>query len=638
MGAVRTFRVGLASLLGDRKSHDVGSTIGHDPWWWMPAGAVNTTGIGDGGANSAVFACIRVKSHAYAEAPARQFLRDDQQWTEVPGSPVEALLRKPNPFMTSHHLGGYTIYSTEVDGTAYFWKRRSGAGAVVELWPLRPDLVVPLGGEDLTESQRAEINAGQPTGYEDVDAGSFIAAYRYTPAGQEIIIAPSEIIRLYDMPDPVDPRRGAAPIKTVLREVLADEEAGQFATSLVKNMGVPGVIMTPTNPDDDGPDVEEAKEMETAFRDQFGGDNRGKPLIVSGGPMKVSVVSFSPEQMDFKSVRRIPEERISAVTGVPAIVAQLGAGLDRSTFANYGEAREFMTEDAVAPLWEGFGIQWTEGLRLDFGLADTEAIRYDTAEVAALQDDKNEAAVRIDRGIKGGWAMVSEGRAEAGLAVDDSHEIFLRPAGIKVVPAGETGEAEDVPDALANFSDDDDPDFSDNGEVEDDDKARKAASRKAVTLTELLARHDRLVIAGVSGAGKTTLSGRVDDGRLVIHTDDYIDAGWDEAPKQAAAVVAGLDQFVIEGMRAMAATRHGAKVDAIVWLPRSLRKLTAVEDGFSRGRQTSFDKWLASRERLAALAAGDPGPAVYVIFDVTTLSSGNGSVDDDRANRALADA
>lgn len=627
MGILATFRVGLASMLGEQKSHDIGSTLGRDPWWWMPAGAVNTVGVGDGGANSAVFACIRVKAHGYAEAPARQFVREEQQWVEVPGTPVEALLRRPNPYMTSHHLGGYIIYSTEVDGTAYFWKRRSAAGAVVELWPLRPDLVEPLSGKDLTASQITEINDGQPTGYDDIDAGSFIAAFRYTPAGEEFIIGPSEMIRLYDLPDPKDPRRGAAPIKTVLREILADEEAGQFATSLLKNMGVPGVIMTPLNPDDDGPDPEEADNMATAFRDKFGGDNRGKPLIVSGGPMKISVVSFSPEQMDFKTVRRIPEERISAVTGVPAIVANLGAGLDRSTFANYAEAREYMTEDAIAPLWEGFGVQWTEGLRIDFGLTDTEAVRYDTSEVAALQDDKNEAAKRIDLGIKGGWAMVSEGRTEAGLEVDESHEVFLRPANVKVVPAGETGEADPVSDPLE--------DGSSNGQVEDDDKARKAAGRKATpTLEELLARHDRLVIAGVSGAGKSTLASRVNDGRLVIHTDDYIEAGWDEAPKQVAAAVAGVDRYLIEGMRALASMREGAKVDAVVWLPVSLRKLSDTEDGFSRGRQTSFDKWQA--------AQGDSGPTVYVVQDVTKLSleegGGNGSVDDDTANRALQDA
>jgi hypothetical protein len=231
--------------------------------------------------------------------------------------------------------------------------------------------------------------------------------------------------------------------------------------------------------------------------------------------------------------------------------------------------------------------------------------------VAALQDDKNEAAKRIDLGIKGGWAMVSEGRTEAGLEVDESHEVFLRPAGIKVVPAGETGEAEDPPEAFTGSSDGS-IDGSSNGAVDDDDadKALKAAGRKAVpTLTELLARHDRLIIAGVTGAGKSTLAGRIDD-RPVIHTDDFIDAGWDEAPKHVATAVEGIDRFVIEGMRALAALREGTKVDAVVWLPNSLRKLSDQEDAFSRGRQTSFEKWLLTA-----------GPTVYVIEDVTKLTT-----------------
>ena len=93
--------------------------------------------------------------------------------------------------------------------------------------------------------------------------------------------------------------------------------------------------------------------------------------------------------------------------------------------------------------------------------------------------------------------MVSEGRTEAGLEVDESHEVFLRPAGITVVPAGETGEAEPVPPALG--------DGSSNGQVEDDDKARKAAGRKAPpTLEELPARPHRPGVACGPGGGKAT--------------------------------------------------------------------------------------------------------------------------------------
>jgi hypothetical protein len=82
-----------------------------------------------------------------------------------------------------------------------------------------------------------------------------------------------------------------------------------------------------------------ANAIKANFRERFGGDNRGEPLVISG-KVKVQVLSFSPQQMDLTALRRVPEERISGVTGVPAIVAGLGAGLDRSTFANFGEARE----------------------------------------------------------------------------------------------------------------------------------------------------------------------------------------------------------------------------------------------------------------------------------------------------------
>ncbi len=454
MGALRTFFAGLG-----QKQTAVPGTIGHrDSFWnWMPAGAVDTSGIGDGGGNSAVFAVVRFKAHAFAEAPQRLFVRDDNdKWAAVPGSDVELLLRKPNPYMTRHHAAGYNIYSTEVIGTAYWWKRRSAAGRVVEMWPLRPDLVDPLAGKELAASQLATINEGMPTGYDRVDADSFIAAYRYQPGGLEFLIAPSEIVKLYDMPDPVDPRRGAAPMATVLREVLADEEAGQFATALVKNMGVPGVIMSPDVPEGEGPDPEEAEDMKEEYQQNFGGANRGKPYIVSGGPMKVNVVSFTPEQMDFKTVRRVPEERISAVGDVPAILAGLGAGLDRSTYANWREARESMTEDSVIPLWEGFGIQWTEALRIDFDLSDDEEIRYDLANVRSLQPDKTDAAVRMNTAITGGWAKVSEGRGELNLPVEPQHEIFLRPIGVQEI-SDEMPPAEPAAEPVAG-----------NGQVDDE--------------------------------------------------------------------------------------------------------------------------------------------------------------------------
>lgn len=435
-GLVATFRAGI----GAKELHiPLADAFSGTPWWWTPGGSVDLRPYGDGGGNSAVFACLRVKTRGFIEAPPRLFTRIDEQWKEQPGHRIEKLLRRPNRFMTGSFIGGYITYSKDIAGDAYLAKRRSAAGLVVELWPLRPDITKILSGQELTRGELERLEA---------EPNDFIAAYEYTVQGKRTLFAPRDIVHIKpEMPNPKDMRHGAAAVQTVMREVMADEEAGQYAASLVKNMGMPGVIFVPEDPDDEGPDDDEADAMIDTYKETFGGRGRGKPMIVQGGRMKPHVVAFSPEQMDFKTVRRLPEERVSAVTGVPAILAGLGAGMERNTFANWQAARESMAEDTTSPDWENTGQQWTEQLGPDFGLADNQAVRYDTRDVRALQPDKDKAATRMNTAVVGGWAMVSEARGELGLPVDDSHAVFLRPIGVDEVPAGDNRAMQDAADA-----------------------------------------------------------------------------------------------------------------------------------------------------------------------------------------------
>jgi hypothetical protein len=97
-----------------------------------------------------------------------------------------------------------------------------------------------------------------------------------------------------------------------------------------------------------------------------------------------------------------------------------------------------MAEDTLSPLWQTYGEQWTHQLGPDFGLAATESIRYDLSEVRSLQEDKDKAAERMNKGVTAGTVMVSESRATQGLPVDESHEVFLRSASVLEVQAGDT--------------------------------------------------------------------------------------------------------------------------------------------------------------------------------------------------------
>jgi hypothetical protein len=90
---------------------------------------------------------------------------------------------------------------------------------------------------------------------------------------------------------------------------------------------------------------------------------------------------------------------VTAVLGIPAIVAGLGAGLDRSTFTNMAEAREAAYEAGLIPMQRILGEDIRFQLLADFG-DDPFAFRFgfDLSKVRVLQEDLYRQAQRHDLG------------------------------------------------------------------------------------------------------------------------------------------------------------------------------------------------------------------------------------------------
>jgi hypothetical protein len=224
----------------------------------------------------------------------------------------------------------------------------------------------------------------------------------------------------------------------VLREVFTDDEAANFTASLLRNMGVPGLMVSPDG--DSSPSDEDVKATKAYLAEQFSGDGRGAALVMSG-KTKVQQFGFSPEQLLLKELRRIPEERVTAVLGVPAIVAGLGAGLDRSTFSNFSEAREAAYEQTIIPTQKTLGEDIWFQLLPDFEAVDDlwgVRVGFDLANVRVLQPDQDKLATRLDIGIRGGWVKRSEGRRAMGhqVAADGSDDVYLIAMNTAEVPAG----------------------------------------------------------------------------------------------------------------------------------------------------------------------------------------------------------
>ena len=387
--------------------------------------------VGDGTNSDVVMAPVQWMMRTFPEAPIRMRTYDkDGEEEMIVDHKLLDLLSNPNESYPSETLWASTILSYAVDGNAYWLKVYSNSGKVVQLWWVPHTLISPV----------------QPWELRD-DESQFINYYRYTVPGRgDYYIEPDGVVHFRFGQDIENPRKGLSPLKSAVREIFSDQEAANWTAALLKNGAVPGLMVAP-DPAGGGGRVGDAalKATKTYLESQFTASNRGRPHV-SSMPMKIEQFGFSPEQMDLKVVRRLPEERVSALLGIPAIVAGLGAGLDRSTFSNMGEAREMAWESNVIPTQRIFAATISmQLLRKDFmqkeggtpGRGNKRApteIYFDNSDVRVLQEDENNKVTRLNTGVKGGWIRVSEARREQNLMTNEFDEVYLRnPAMIEVM-------------------------------------------------------------------------------------------------------------------------------------------------------------------------------------------------------------
>jgi HK97 family phage portal protein len=377
--------------------------------------------VGDGRGNSIVEACVAWACRTFPEARIMVEQRDaDGVWSEIEEHDLTELVASPNDFYSGELLMKATLADLMTTGNAYWIKVRSGYGKPIQLWWAPASIMEPRWPDDGSE---------------------FISFYEYRPNGVPIRYVPADIVHFRDGLDPANTRKGLGNLASLLREIFTDDEAANFTASLLRNLGVPGVIISP---DDEGTTVEEedAQEMKEDFIQKFGGDNRGEPMIMSS-KAKVQVVSFSPQQMNLRDLRKIPEERVSAVLGIPAIVAGLGAGLDRSTFSNMEEARRAAYESNIIPTQRLVSGALRTQLLVEYGDLKGRRVAFDQSEVRVMREDQDKIWTRVNIGVQGGWVMVAEAREKAGLVVEDEHRIYLRPMSVTEVRAGRPPEEVD---------------------------------------------------------------------------------------------------------------------------------------------------------------------------------------------------
>lgn len=390
-------------------------------------GAPGWEKTGEGDANSAVFACLMAIATAYPEPPLTVYRKRAGREYSISDHPLQKFLDMPTPggALSLEDIWFWTAWAKHTDGNAYLLKRRAGdatRGNVVEMWPVSPNQMRPV-----TERDRNGV------------AQEWISYYRMQvgPNRWERVEV-ENVIHLRLGVDPQDRRLGISPLKRLLREVATDDEATKFTDALLKNFAVPGLVVVPAG--DTIIDKDSADHIAEVIGQKFGNDNRGKIAVLSA-ESKLQQFGFSPEQLQMNILHQIPEERISAVIGVPAIVAGLGAGLARSTFANFKEAREMFTEQKLVPQWRQDAARMNIALKPDFTSDRNVWMHFDISNVRALQEDQNQRYVRLNLGVQGGWILRNEARADVGFEpIEGWDDEDIAPPMIPAFPTEPAGE------------------------------------------------------------------------------------------------------------------------------------------------------------------------------------------------------
>jgi len=372
--------------------------------------------VGDFIDASVVTAPIQWVQRAVPEARLTVYQRSaDGSRKERADHPALALIQRPNPFYGDLTLFAGTIFSYLTDGNGYWIKVRNSYGRAKEYWYTPHWMLEPKGSDD---------------------GGEFITHYDYRPGGGHgtIRLDPSDVVHFRHGINPRDPRKGLSPLAGVIPEIYMDIESSNFVSSLLKNMGVPGMVVSPKTggvvPSDD------VAATKAWLKQAFGGSRRGEPLVMSA-PTDVYQYGFNPQQMNMSEARDIAEERVCACIGTPAAVVGFGAGLQSTKVgATMAELVKLAWRNGVLPVLGAMADEMDRSVLTDFGNVAGLSMGYDTSEVAALQEDRNQAATAWNTMVGGGWAEVAEGREGMNLPVDDSHHIFLRPAMSLEVPAG----------------------------------------------------------------------------------------------------------------------------------------------------------------------------------------------------------
>lgn len=379
--------------------------------------------VGDGSSSDVLTTPVRWIQRAVAEAPMVVL---DLEGKPRPDHRLQRLLDHPNDFYSAEDLLNGTVWDLSIRGDAYWICLRNGNGFPAELWWTPESLMEPKWPND---------------------GSVFISHYDYHVGGQSIRLEPEDVIHFRDGVDPQNIRKGLSPVRGLLREIFTDNEAAAFTAALLRNAGVPGIVLSPTG--DNKITREEGEAAESKLETKFTREGRGRPIVMTG-PTRLDQFGFNPRELDLSALRDIPEERVTAALGLQAATVGFGTGLQQTKVgATLEETNKQSYRGGAIPRQRIIAGGINRELSDAFP-GNATSVEFDLSRVQILQEDENQKVARLERGVRGGILTRREARIELGFDGGDEggpDDVYLLNLSTLEVPRSANGNRREIIEA-----------------------------------------------------------------------------------------------------------------------------------------------------------------------------------------------
>lgn len=357
--------------------------------------------------NELIFACVGVTAKTASQVALKFQNRGGDELGEE--HPLVTLMKRPNPRMDEYDFWSAVHIFQALGGRAIFEKQRSAAGAVVGLWPLRPDYIEPIPGPNNT-----------------------FKAYKFTvPGNVSVFLDPEDIVD-FKLFDPIDQFNAYPPAAVAARVGDIDNSQTDYIKLFFDEGGMPpGVISVPGAVNERRDDAGRLRRQWAARYGGFANWTKGPAVLEKGA--EYNKIGFDFREMGMDYIDRRSEVKICQVFDVPPIIVGTWAGLERSTMANYQETRKHWWEDVLIPKYKSQRDVISTQLVKDFD-ANIKPV-WDFSGVPALTEDQDKIWTRANSAMTAGYVTVNEAREMVGLERVGDGDVFLRGLGMSEIGA-----------------------------------------------------------------------------------------------------------------------------------------------------------------------------------------------------------